>query len=54
MDRWIDIMELIIAFCNFRNAPKQLPVRTGALFNNSECLRIQHLSGPIGVRLKEF
>jgi len=47
-------MELVIAFCNFGNAPKQLPVRTGVLSNNPECLRIQHLSGLMGARLKEF
>ena len=47
-------MELIIAVCNFGNTPKQLPVRTGILSNNSECLRIQHLSGRVGARLKEF
>jgi hypothetical protein len=51
MDGQTDIMEQIIAFCDFGNAPKQLPVRTGVLSDNPECLIIQHLSGPIGARL---
>jgi hypothetical protein len=44
----------LAAFCNFGNAPKQLLVRTGVLSNNSECLRVQHLSGPVGARLISF
>ena len=54
MDRQIDIVELIIAFCNFGNTPKNLSVRPAVLSDNLECLIIEHPCGPMGARLKNF